>query len=417
MTDHLNYFEPYDRKEAHHEDQLTRAFIVLLRHVPMAHAAWLELVDRGHRANEGQGVPSLHDLPAPEFNTQRRDLPLEVERVVSVIQTDEHYFAEEDSTRSDRRQVLDGVVTYAPGLAVVMENKPSVANVWRGQLDVNLPDGVLHDPRVASVRWRDVLERFTNLLAAGHIRGSEALLVEDFLGFVERHFPRLQPFTNLGVCKGDRGRLERRCRAMLEDIAPGSVYYHRGWGWFVRLHEGQPATKAALLVAESDGSLRIVLELDPGDTMTQARVLYDKVDVDRIVELSKSGWTVLPNLHLSFMSSNLIWTNVTASLADYMRWWKERPAKISQVKRPDFEGFLDELIGEGFAAETDRPPLKQHFVDTTRQVMNVCPGITMRKIWSLEEAVTLDAQGKLLGMVRQFIINATAIWGGILPSD
>ena len=89
MTDHLNYFEPYQRREAHHEDQLTRAFLIILRHVPMAHAAWLALVDQGHRQNDGTGVPHLHELPEPDFYTQVRDLPDEVVRLVSVIQTDE----------------------------------------------------------------------------------------------------------------------------------------------------------------------------------------------------------------------------------------------------------------------------------------------------------------------------------------
>ena len=44
--DRLNYFAPYESKKSWHEDQLTRAFLVVLRYVPMAQAVFLEVDDR-----------------------------------------------------------------------------------------------------------------------------------------------------------------------------------------------------------------------------------------------------------------------------------------------------------------------------------------------------------------------------------
>jgi hypothetical protein len=41
----LNYFEPYENLPPHHENQLTRALVVVLRLSPLAHAAWLRRVD------------------------------------------------------------------------------------------------------------------------------------------------------------------------------------------------------------------------------------------------------------------------------------------------------------------------------------------------------------------------------------
>jgi len=52
---------------------------------------------------------------------------------------------------------------------------------------------------------------------------------------------------------------------------------------------------------------------------------------------------------------------------------------------------------------------------TPRKTANVCPGITMRKIWELEEAVDLDARGALPGLVRQHVKRALALWGDELP--
>ena len=59
----VNFFAPYESAPAGHENQLTRALLVVLRYSPMAHQAWLGLV-----APEQH----LHDLSKAEFATQRQ---------------------------------------------------------------------------------------------------------------------------------------------------------------------------------------------------------------------------------------------------------------------------------------------------------------------------------------------------------
>ena len=63
MTNHLNFFVPFQSAPAWHENQLTRALLVVLRYSPMAHQAWLERVAPGRR---------LYALPPAEFATQRQ---------------------------------------------------------------------------------------------------------------------------------------------------------------------------------------------------------------------------------------------------------------------------------------------------------------------------------------------------------
>src|SRR3954470_6872257 len=65
MQDRLNFFEPWERLPANHENQLTRALLVVLRCCPIAHQAWLSLVDRNL---------TLHSLPRPTFDTQRAQI-------------------------------------------------------------------------------------------------------------------------------------------------------------------------------------------------------------------------------------------------------------------------------------------------------------------------------------------------------
>jgi hypothetical protein len=82
MAGHMNVFEPYAARAPHHEDALTRAFLLVLRAVPVAHASWLQMVDRAHRAAKGIGVPGLHELGTPDIKTQTARVESDVGRVI-----------------------------------------------------------------------------------------------------------------------------------------------------------------------------------------------------------------------------------------------------------------------------------------------------------------------------------------------
>src|SRR5262245_44739990 len=107
MDDHLNFFIPYERAPASHENQLTRALLVVLRYSPMAHQAWLQLV-----APE----KPLYTLSKASVATQRQrvldsngDKPEgEVVPGISVYLTPDAAQDLPSIAASDRQQVLDG---------------------------------------------------------------------------------------------------------------------------------------------------------------------------------------------------------------------------------------------------------------------------------------------------------------------
>ena len=67
MDSHLNFFVPYEKAAAWHENQLTRALLVVLRYSPMCHQVWMNLVSPGLY---------LHQLREPDFATQRQKVYL-----------------------------------------------------------------------------------------------------------------------------------------------------------------------------------------------------------------------------------------------------------------------------------------------------------------------------------------------------
>src|SRR5579872_468048 len=122
MDTHLNFFQSWERIPANHENQLTRALLVVLRYCPMAHQAWLSLVDPKKRG--------LHSLDQPTtFRTQKATIlsgerlgpPDERIEVISVLCAAD---IANDGSRtgvreSGRGQILDGIIQYGEQLAIV----------------------------------------------------------------------------------------------------------------------------------------------------------------------------------------------------------------------------------------------------------------------------------------------------------
>jgi hypothetical protein len=158
MDSRLNFFAPYENAAAWHENQLTRALLVVLRYSPMSHQAWLRLIapDR-----------NLHDLPTAEFATQRqRILTADAELPeggavpgISVWLAPGSAQTHESIQSSDRQQVLDGIITYGSALVVVIENKITWSAVTEQPSRINLHGlPVLFESTPRSVQWQKVLE-------------------------------------------------------------------------------------------------------------------------------------------------------------------------------------------------------------------------------------------------------------------
>jgi len=123
--DALNFFEPFERLPPNHENQLTRALLLILRLSPVAHAAWLARAAPTRR---------LHELPVAIFNTQRRAVRVESNAedqvpVISVFLAPNQPLGEDVIVKeSDRLQVLDAVIEYGDALVMVVENKVAEAS-------------------------------------------------------------------------------------------------------------------------------------------------------------------------------------------------------------------------------------------------------------------------------------------------
>lgn len=408
--DALNFFRPFRRLEPNHENQLTRALLVVLRLSPIAHTAWLRLAapDR-----------TIEQLPSASFDTQVRavrhasadDDPA---ALVSVFLTPEEPLpGDRVVTESDRGQVLDAVIDYGGELLVVVENKVADDNDLQAR-HLNVTGAKV---RIASgqeavvVLWRDVLEAFHRLRERDLLGGAEAAVLDDFLTYVENHFPLLGPFRTLRLAHGNRSRQHRRLRKVLADAtateAMPSIH-----GPYATTGAGETIGANAYL-AVSDDEARVELSLYPADTLSQARAFYrSPTAVDRLLALAdEPGWEIAPNFHFGHFQRGYCWTTTTRDARDYVELWRQRIDHEGEIPREGWNGYWKWLEAEHIATPEDRDEFDLHFTQTQRQKASPRPGLRVARAWPLADAETLDSRNALADAVRAALDQALTASG------
>ena len=412
QNDALNFFLPFRRLEPNHENQLTRALLVVMRYSPMAHAAWLRLV-----------APERHlqQLPVAAFRTQTRAVRQAGEEeepadLVSVFLTPEEPLTSGDVVivESDRTQVLDAVIDYSGELLVVIENKVAEDDHRQARelnmtgARIRLADG----QEAVVVLWRDVLEAFIALRERSLVGGTEATLLDDFLLYTEDYFPDLGPFRTLRLAHGNWFRQTRRLRQLLGEAVDLDALID-GYGPYVETPAGEAiGTKTYLRMTDGDEQ-QVELAMYPADTLSQARAFFRSPGVVAgVVKLREQpGWHAAPNFHFGHMQRGYCWTTTKRPVDEYLALWTTEIHFAGNVPREKWDEYWSWLEQERLATPEDRPEFDRHFTQTQRQTASPRPGLELVRRWPLPEAEALDSRGALHRQVRDALNAALEAFG------
>lgn len=405
---HLNVFTKYERTD-HHEDQLTRAAMIVLRLVPAAREALLRLIE----------APGLAQLPGPgEVDMQTGDVlghgaEQEIGELVSVFLVPDERRAPEPSgpvEASDRGQRLDGVIRFAPELIVVVESKVvEGAENWQARR-IDFGRGQPQRTRTVDLRWHDLLEAWWKLGDHGLLAPAEELLVQDLMDFADQHFAWLMPFTTVRRAAGDQGRINRRLRAI---VLSASGVPPRDRSQYLMLDELLGTTsvqRAELAVVTRDGAPEMWLEMWAGESIPQAKHLYAEGRAGHLVDLdADEEWEVTPNVHLSFRHAHwrqrLYLDAWSLPINEYVGRWTD--GGMDWVAQYDVEVLRAEvwpwLLEQGLAQPSEDDELDAFIDRLGRRKAYLRPGIAIRRTWPLAEAEQLDDDGALVGQVRESI--------------
>lgn len=420
---HLNVFEPYRELSRGHEDQLTRAAMIVLRLVPLARETLLRAI----------GEPSQSQLPDCVVDMQATNLvdpseeslgsgEVERGRLVSVFLTPdtEPFDLAEKVTDTDENQRFDGVLRFDPDLVVVLESK--VCRRWARRnghraAELNLNGTRFAQRRTSVLRWHDLLESWWRLVELGVLGPAEQAIVKDVLSYAHQDFGQLLPFGTLRRVGKDPVRRKWRLRSLLRE-ATGIVPERAGLV-HVRLDTalGVASLQRAALDIEEE---RLTLHLWPGELKAQAEQLYAGGRAESLCELlSEDGpgaWQVKPQPLLGFRNAPVrtrVYLSCRLDPAEYARRWQgEDWKKVGAHHRNHILGELwPWLLERGYASEPDRDRLDPFLHALGRRFAHLRPTIHVSRSWDWNEAERLDDESLLAGEIHDALNRVLGLLG------
>lgn len=408
---HLNVFEPYAELARGHEDQLTRAAMIVLRLVPLAREALLRAI----------GEPPLSRLPECAVDLQSTHLvdPAEEHaargrvargRLVSVFLTPdiEPQAISQEIVETDRGQRFDGVLRFDPELVVLIESK--VCRRWARRnghrvAELNLGGVRFDEARTCVLRWHDLLEDWWRLTEIGVLSPAEQAIVTDMLGYIHQDFGQLLPFGSLRRVGADPVRRRWRLRSLLR--AATGIEPERGGFVHVRLDTALGTLSLQRVALDFDAHDHLTLHAWPAELKPQAARLYrEGHHSERLCALAaQAGWRVEPQPILGFRNAprrTRVYLTCDLDAPTYAQRWREEDwsyvgAHAPQAVRPELWPWL---LARGYASEEDAERLDPFLRVLGRRYAHLRPSMHVTRSWSWRQAERLEEEGRLAEEIR-----------------
>jgi hypothetical protein len=417
---HLNVFLPYERPP-HHEDQLTRAAMIVMRALPLARDAFLARVG---------ALPSAR-LPEPELDMQARHVlnspaltlseaggPSLHELISVFLSPDEGLdLSTAEIQERVREQRLDGVLRFGDELVVVIESK-TVGHAPSDQAKQLRLRGVeVHEQKVVPVGWHELLEDWWTLLERGLLAPAERVLMEDLIALVEEHLAHLLPFTTLERAGDHSLRRQRRLMALLREATgiPDVEAERPGTGAAVMLDVaiGTKSTKRIDLQQRGES---LALCTWPAELKPQAEALYRTGRARLLMGFLAAradAWQARPNIQLAFRNAaaaQRLFPHCRLEITEYVRRWSGDDFEMVGAHHFDeIRGDLWPWLQEHQYASPEDDQLLDAFLKRLgRRDAHLRPGIEVQRIWPWTHAVDLDEGGALAGEVRTAVAELLA---------
>ncbi len=399
----LNYFNPYQSKPGHFEDQLTRAYLVLLKHSFHAFTTFFDYCKSKHVIDPNKGEFPLSLINFLEngwdFQTQKGNPVIDTDWLLSILITDEGLKHDLGGVESSERNArYDGLIAFGKSLTMIIENKPRSGNIWVGQLNPSIgnlsPETKLYSLPVV-LEWKEIIKQLNLLLSINTASGYEKLMIEDFLAFIDSNFPFLNPFDSFDQCKGNHELILRRINNILKSIVidENIVKYHHRWGFYIETPYKQ-IHEIGLIFGVKENEWWLELSLYFADTQGQAVSFYkSKPDISSI---NTTEWGLFGNFHFSFMNTHLVWFK-TEDYTNYLNFWLKNTELLYQHGREEIPQLIQKLAELEVIivnSETEET-MNDKFFSKAYQTLNICPGFGLIYEISSIQAEKLDKDKKL----------------------
>ncbi|APQ18784.1 hypothetical protein [Maribacter hydrothermalis] len=390
----LNYFNPYSSKQDHHEDRLTRSFLVLLKYSPACFSFFYESI-----LLENKTLPLLSSQINEDiqFKTQVGSILFETELLLSILITNDTLLPTRKIEAVERNAVYDGVITVGNKVSMIIENKPEKNNVWEDQLcpsEKHLSEDIKIIETAVVITWSSIIKWLNEFVNSNMFNYTERQVANDFLSLIQSNFSYLNPFDRYAHCKGNTSLILKRTENLLKSIVNDEslVRHHLGWGYFIETLSFGSIRKIGLIYKPENKVLELSLLF--GDTQGQAKAYYP-TNVN-IKDFKEKKWIVYGNFHLATVASNLVYFYPKGvDLEKYLTYWNNHGMHLRQVRgHENLTSYLDTLFQDGIIPRNDNQ-LEDKILKTNIVNVNICPGIGFIYQYPLDKIEALDIDTNL----------------------
>ena len=412
-------FEPYRDLRRGHEDQLTRAAMIVLRLVPLARETLLHEIGERSQSQLPDctvDMQATHIVADPPRKARRWRGA--ARRLVSVFLTPDFEPPEiaDEVTDTDRGQRFDGVLRFDPELVVLLESK--VCRRWARRnghrvAELNLGGARFAERRTCLLRWHDLLESWWRLAEIGVLGPAEQALVQDMLGYAHQDFGHLLPFGSLRRVGADPTRRKWRLRSLLREAT--GIQPERVGLVHVRLDTALGVASLQRAALDIDDE-RLTLHLWPGELKRPGRAPLRRrarrapVRAGRRGALARGAATAA-RLSQRADARTRVYLTCTLDAATYARRWQgEDWSHVGAHHRETIHTELwPWLLERGYASEQDAERLDPFLRALGRRFAHLRPSMHVSRSWPLAEAQKLDDDGRLAGEIREALNRVLGI--------
>ena len=411
MNKHMNIFVPYEKNNEHHEDHLTRGFLLLLKYSSNVFYMFYNYVVEQYN-DENVSLDNIYDEELSyELATQigcEKAINFAKNNILSILITDETKDLKLNSKVhcSERTAIYDGVISINDNWTFIIENKPYYGNVWENQLSVGQKLGeyikendINLIPRPVLLTWREIFKRLSNIDCSN----IEKLLINDFLDFVFNNYPEMFPYEKFKQCKNNRHLLDLRIEKLLKTIISKQneqlVDHHSNWAYTIRYSTKYINQIDYRPVIENS---YISIYFCFGLNVQKSRDFFNDVNISELSKLNDYYKNFNIRITDSYGRTVFAIDCKDGCESKFIQYWKDNLQEIDQAQTSDIlKKIENEYLYLDFLDNIDIDELKNRVGNRT--VLRISPVLDMEYCIDFETIYNLESKGQL----EQEIINKT----------
>jgi len=363
MSSYMNAFSPFTKNNEHHEDHLTRGFLLLLKYSPSVFYSFHDYVKQEYYKFKTKDQPDMESL---FINELKFEITTQVgckkasnylnSKLLSILITDETLKIDTEISNSERKAVYDGIVSLNEDWTFIIENKPFNSKVWEEQLspgkilsnEIKEQEVVLVESPII-LEWREIFKRL-NYIKCSDV---EKIFINDFNEFVFKNYPTLFPYETFEQCKENKDLLHFRIKELLEEIIMDEknvpeenkrVKYHHPWAWSVKLNN-EYINEIGYAPHDSGVSLHFCY----GFTVPLSKKFFNfsKNNINKNLQnLSNNLWKFDFHIRIadSYGREIISFSCKSGYESDFIDYWGKNTAKIGQINIDEkFNNLIEEF--------------------------------------------------------------------------